>query len=140
MCGDDIIRSTADKGDAVVIQDVKDYIKEAKQQLNNKQCSREINHNPTGTNKKLIDQTTERFKKERLSKDKVTDGLKVENSRTPKFCTLPKIHKLGNPGRLVESTTNYSTSKISKYVDYHLEPSSKNNSNVCKRQTTLSIK
>lgn len=35
MCGDDIIRSTADKGDAVVIQDVKDYIKEAKQQLNN---------------------------------------------------------------------------------------------------------
>ena len=140
MCGDDIIRSTADKGDAVVIQDVKDYIKEAKQQLNNKQCSREINHNPTGTNKKLTDQTAERFKKERLSKYKVTDGLKVENSRTPKFCTLLKIHKLGNPGRLVESTTNYSTSKISKYVDYHLEPSSKNNSNVCKRQTTLSIK
>ena len=46
----------------------------------------------------------------------------MENPRTPKFHTLPKIHKKGNPGRPVISSIDCTTSKISKFVDFHLQP------------------
>ena len=38
---------------------------------------------------------------------------------------LPKIHKEGNPGRPVVSSVNCHTSKISKFVDYHIQPLAK---------------
>ena len=38
---------------------------------------------------------------------------------------LPKIHKEGNPGRPVVSSIDSHTSKISKYVDYYIQPISK---------------
>ena len=38
---------------------------------------------------------------------------------------LPKIHKEGNPGRPVVSSIDSHTSKISKYVDYHIHPIAK---------------
>ena len=34
----------------------------------------------------------------------------------------PKIHKGGNPGRPVISSVNCHTTKISQYVDHHLQP------------------
>ena len=51
----------------------------------------------------------------------VSDGLKVESSRTPRFYIQPKIHKEGNPGRPVISSLNSHTSKIFEYVDFHLQ-------------------
>ena len=41
--------------------------------------------------------------------------------KTPKFYTLPKIHKPNNPGRPVISSINCHTAKISQFVDYHLQ-------------------
>ena len=55
-------------------------------------------------------------------KEKVTEGLKTEIPRTPKFYLRPKIHKRGNPGRPVVSSVNCHTYNISKYVEYHLQP------------------
>ena len=34
----------------------------------------------------------------------------------------PKIHKEGNPGHPVVSSINCHSAKISKYIDYHLQP------------------
>ena len=59
--------------------------------------------------------------KERL-KQKIADGLKVSNPKTPKFYMEPKIHKKDNPSWPVVSSVNCHTSGISKYVDYHLQP------------------
>ena len=119
---EDIIISNADKGGAVVIQDVKDYILEAEDQLNNQSDYKQLDYNPTEIHKKLVNQVIERFKRDKTLKEKVAEGLKVENPRTPKFYTLPKIHKKGNPGRPVISSIDCTTSKISKYVDFHLQP------------------
>ena len=55
-------------------------------------------------------------------KEKVADKLESENSRTYKFYTSTKIYKQGIPGRPVVISINCPTSKISKYVDYHLQP------------------
>ena len=44
---DDIIITKADKGGAVVILDVENYIKEAHRQLNDEQCYKRLNNDPT---------------------------------------------------------------------------------------------
>ena len=51
-----------------------------------------------------------------------TKGLKVDNPKTPKFSTLPKLHKEGILGRPVIDSMNCHSMQISKYVDYHLQP------------------
>ena len=56
-----------------------------------------------------------------MIKEKVAEGLKKENPRTPKFYLRPKILKKGNPGRPVVSSVNCHTSNISSYADYHLQ-------------------
>ena len=89
----DIIITKANKGGAVVIIDVKDYINEAHRQLNNKDHYKILNKDPTTTNAKLVNDTIQRFKKEKLLKKKIPDGLKVPNQKTPKFYMQPKIHK-----------------------------------------------
>ena len=61
-------------------------------------------------------------KKEKLLKEKIADGLKVSNSKNPKFYMQPMTHRKDNPGRPVVSSVNCHTSSISKYVDYHLQP------------------
>ena len=81
----DIIITKANKGDAVVIRDVKDYISETHRQLNNKDHYKILNKYPTTTNAKLVNDTTKRFKKEKFLKEKITDGLKESNPKSPKF-------------------------------------------------------
>lgn len=49
-----MIINTADEGVAVVIQDVEDYFKEAKRQLNDKEYFKMLDSGPTKT---LVDQT-----------------------------------------------------------------------------------
>ena len=77
---------------------------------------------PRATNMKLVNDTIERFKKQKLINEKVAEGLKRNDPKTPKFYLRPKIHKEGNPGRPVVSSVNCHTANISKYVDYHLQP------------------
>ena len=61
--------------------DVKDYINEAHRQLNNKNHYKTLNKDPTSTNAKLVNDTIQRFKKEKLHKEKIADGLKVSNPK-----------------------------------------------------------
>ena len=46
----------------------------------------------------------------------------VKNWRTPLFYLLPKIHKLGNPGRPIVSQINSPTHNLSMIVDHYLKP------------------
>ena len=64
---------------------------------------------PTATNAKSVNDTVQRFKREKLLKQKITDGLKVSNPKTPKFYMEPKIHKKDNPGWPVVSSVNCHT-------------------------------
>ena len=81
----DIIITKSDKGGAAVIVYVKDYMNEAHCQVNNKDHYKILNKKLTTTNAKLVNDTIQRFKKEKLLKEKIADGLKVPNPKTPKF-------------------------------------------------------
>ena len=119
---EDIIITKADKDDAAVIVDVKDYIKGAEQQLNNTKNYKKRQEDQTATNMKLVNDTIERFKKQKLINEKVSEGLKRNGPRTLNFYLRPKIHKEGNSDHLVVSSVNCHTANISNYVDYHLQP------------------
>ena len=100
---DDIIITNADKGGAVVIMDVNDYIRHAKYQLNDSKNYKVLAKDPTSTNNDLVSQIIHRFTKEQLINENIANGLKNPSPRTSQFCISPKIHKEGNPGRLVVS-------------------------------------
>ena len=68
---------------AVVIQDIKHCIQETEQQLNNNEYYREMTHNPAQAHK--LNNWLDRSERQRLLKEKVTDGLKVENHITSEF-------------------------------------------------------
>ena len=72
-------------------------------------------------NPKLINDTIQKFKKEKLLKEKIADCLKLSKPKTPKFYLQPNIQKTITLLQLV-SSVNCHTSSISKYVGYHLQP------------------
>ena len=102
--------------------DMEDYVKEAERQLNNKENYRKVNYDPTTVNNETIHKVVSRFQKENQQSKNISEGLKPENPKTPHFYLKPKIHKEDNPGRPVISSINCHTSKISEYVDYHVQP------------------
>ena len=116
----DLIITNADKGGAVVIMD--SYIKEANRQLSAKASYKQLTQDPTLQHNRMINQTIERFKNEKLLPQKIADGLKITNPKTPKFYISPKIQKTNNPGRPVINSIECHTSEISRFVDHHLQP------------------
>ena len=118
----DLIITNADKGGAVVIMDTDSYIKEANRQLSDKASYKQLTQDPTLQHNRMVNQTIERFKNEKLLPQKIADGLKITNPKTPKFYISPKIHKPNNPGRPVINSIECHTSEISRFVDHHLQP------------------
>ena len=95
---DDIIITKTDKGGAVVILDVDDYINEANRQLNNKEFYKEVPNDPTELNRKKVNAIKER-KYARLLDKNIATKLEVQEARTLAFYMFPKLHKPENPGK-----------------------------------------
>ena len=72
----------ADKRGTVVMKDVKDYIREAKSQLKNGNNYDRLKYDPTEIHNRFVNNTIKRFKKQKMMKEKVVQGLKTENLRT----------------------------------------------------------
>ena len=121
-----IIITKADKGGAVVIIDVEDYVKKAEHQLNNKDAYKKLQYDPTQTHTRLVNDIISRFKNDKVITENIAKGLQVQQPETPKFYTRPKINKTGNPECPVVSSVNCHTNTISKYANFHLHQIVKN--------------
>ena len=122
---DNIIITKADKGGAVVIQDVGAYIQEANRQLSDANFYRKLSENPTSEHAALVENALDDLKQRNLLDGRTADKLKPVNPNTPKLYLLPKVHKDNNPGRPVVSAVGCHTEKISAFVDHHLQPMTK---------------
>ena len=111
---EDIIITDADKGGAVAVADMDDYIKEAERQLNDKGNYHILPQDPTLVNNSLVNQAIDRCKKEKLITDKIVDRLKTSDPRTLRFHITPKIHRPENPSRPVVNLVNCHSTNISK--------------------------
>ena len=118
---EDIILFNHDKGGAVVIVGTRNYIKKVECQLNDKGNYHTLPQDLALGEYKSVNQANDHFKKEKLITERIADGLKTSDARTPSFYITPKIYKPGNPGRPVVSSVNCHKSNISKYIDYHLQ-------------------
>ena len=59
--------------------------------------------------------------KDRLITDDHFDHLSIDSYSEGRFYLLPKIYRKGVPGRLICSSVNHPTSRISKFVDEHIK-------------------
>ena len=109
-----IIITKAYKRGAVAIIDVKDYLKEAEHQLNNKEAHKKLQHGKTRTHTRLVDDTIVCFKNNKLITENIAKGLQVQHLETPSFYIWPKIHKSGKPGCPVVSSKNCHTNTITE--------------------------
>ena len=60
-----------------------------------------------------------------ISQKIIAAGLKSHNPKTTTLKLPPKVHKENNPDRPVISSTNSHSTRISEYVDHHLQPYTK---------------
>ena len=112
----DFVIKPADKGGAVVVWDRNLYQQEAERQLSDTTFYEKIDRDFTMDNNKTIFEVL----KEAITKGELLTSavnLVVENPRTSSFYMLPKIHKLGNPGRPIVSACNCPTELIVTYLD-----------------------
>ena len=111
------------KGSAVVVWDRGDYLKEASNQLEDKDVYEEVQNDPST----FINIIMLALEKIRIPGDLFNDILNYFLVKDPKFARfylLPKIHKrLHNvPGRPVISNCGFYTENISSFLDHHLQP------------------
>ena len=95
--GNDIIITKADKGGAVVILDIKDYIDEANRQLSDTNNYEQLDFDPTELHTEEIKSETNNLENENLLTLRTANSLLDEKIKTPEFRLLPKIHKANNP-------------------------------------------
>ena len=119
---DDIVIINADKGGAMTILDADQYVKEANRQLSDTNNYKKLNYNPTTEYANTVNTTIDLFKTQHKIPEKIADGLKVTKPKTPMLKLPPKVHKEGHPGRPLVASIDSPTSKISEYVDFHLQP------------------
>ena len=118
----DIIITHADKGGALVIIDILDYLKEADRQLKDTNFYTTLDHNPTEKHTEIINETIKTFMKEKLLNEQLGKNLIEHNPKTPNLYFRPKIHKTDTPGRPIVSSIHSHSSRISEFVDIQLEP------------------
>ena len=97
---------------AVIIMDVEDYINETNQYLKNTDFRKEIPNNPKETKRKKINNIIYDLKSSRVSDEKITAKLEVQQTKTLEYLILPKVHKKENRRAPVIGGVNYRTSSI----------------------------
>ena len=119
-----IVIKPADKGSAVVVMNIADYIREAERQLSDIRFYEKIDTDLTHEFNKAIKEELDRMLLADEIGEKCYKYLYVKKPRTALFYLLPKIHKgiLPPPGRPILSANDCPTERISEFVDFFLRP------------------
>ena len=118
----DLIFTRADKGGALVIQQVSDYIAEAERQLKDQTFYRQLHFDPTAIHEARVCHQLKELMEKKLISDRLVSKLSPKSTKSPKLYLQPKLHKANIPGRPIINSINSPTSIISEYVDFCLQP------------------
>jgi hypothetical protein len=137
-----LIIKPADKGASCVVMDKTNYIIEAERQLNNESFYKKINEPIFPETSKQYQTILKSMMNDKLIKpQQVAYLMPKDNPRPRRFYLLPKIHKdiskwtVRNkmpPGRPIVSDCSSESYQIAEYLDYHLQPISKNHKSYIK--------
>ena len=117
-----IIISKADKGNAVVIQDVEDYKSKVMAILNTGGKFKSLPKDPTITREgKLVRKLNELWKRRKLDTN-ILSTIKPCGARAGVMYGLPKVHKDGLPIRPIISAIKTYNYGLAKYLDSIFKP------------------
>ena len=117
----DIVIKKADKGSAVCVINTTDYLREGLRQLGNCDTYQLLTSDPTTKFSATIETyLTDMLLEETIDLD-TFEYLNISNPKPGRFYLLPKIHKLGIPGRPICGSNNHPTERISEFVDHHIK-------------------
>lgn len=114
----DIVIKPADKGGGIVILDRNDYVKEGDRQLGDRKFYKPLLSDPTKEHQKIVNNVLEQLVGAREIDRKLARALTSAHPVVGRFYMLPKLHKIGNPGRPIISGIGTITEPISGYIDY----------------------
>ena len=120
----DIIIKPADKGSAVVVMNLSDYVSEGQCQLTDghfyRQVDEDITHEPSLI---VLNTINDMITRGEIS-EKTRKYLHIKKPRMAQLYLLPKIHKPQRPplGCPIISVNECPTERISQFVDFFLQP------------------
>ena len=112
---------TADKGVALVVMDKVDYVQKARELLD-QPTYRTINNDPTTKYKNKLVNLLKSIKSEGEMDEALYKKLYPTGAGSPKFYSLPEIHKEGNPLRPIVSSTGAAIYEVAKELAKILKP------------------
>ena len=86
---ENIVICRADKGGAVVITDVDDYVSEANRQLSDQRFYKKVEENPTSLHAVLVNNAIDNLKLNGHLEEKMAEQLKTSNPKTPRMYLHP---------------------------------------------------
>ena len=118
----DIVIKKADKGNAIVIMDTKDYLYEGFRQLSDTNFYQAVEYDLTPVHETKVNRLVQSLFNNKLITKRGKRHLWAEHCTTARFYLLPKIHKKSIPGRPIVSANNCPTENLSAFVDAILNP------------------
>ena len=115
-----LVIKKVDKGSAVCVMNIEDYIWEANRQLANPMHYKKADYDLTRTHADQIQYIVDQVYNKDLIDQKTYNYLSPDSTRAGRFYLLPKIHKDGVPGRPICSSIGHPTEGISKFCDIHI--------------------
>ena len=116
----DIVIKRADKGSATVVMSREDYISKVMNHLDNREHYQLLDDDPTADfSREIKNVLTDMYNRCSIDKETML-SLHNNDARASRFYILPKIHKLGCPGRPIVSSCGAPTEGISRFVEFHL--------------------
>ena len=113
---------TADKGVALVVMDKKDYIKKAKELLEDTNTYRVIKNDPTSKLKNRLVTMLRKIKNETGMQENNYRRMYPTGASPPKFYGLPKIHKSNIPLRPIVSSIGSVSYGVAKELARIIKP------------------
>lgn len=116
----DLFVGTADKGSVTVIAHRDDYVQKMTQQFDDPHTYEKVhltrrNHNPVALSQKKVNSWLSEMEKFQFLEPRLASNLRKYNSSLPNAYGLFKIHKEGNPVRVIIPSYNAATYPLSKY-------------------------
>ena len=116
-----IVIKKADKGSAVVVMDITDYIHECTEQLKSTKTYKPLAADPCAQISSEVKAELDDLLETKILHKRAWEYLQVPDPKPGRFYVLPKIHKKGVPGRPICSSNGHPTEHISEFVDDYIK-------------------
>lgn len=120
MNDESVVIRPADKGSGIVIMDASHYANKIEEALQSNETYKEVELNLTEPINNKLKKLLDKLLKTGLISQELRDNLLCKEIYAGKVQGNPKLHKPGNPMRLIVNGRNHPTSQVARFVEDQL--------------------